>query len=112
MAALTPPQACGPCSSATNRPAKSPSADEWTLEAGDTQWYLYDLAAEKIIEDVEQIDAALRSSPDTPRQCVLDEATLREIRLKVEKHITNSYLKASQAPLGVRPVLKAWLELG
>jgi len=94
-----------------NRPAKNVSTGEWTLEAGDSQWYLYDFATEKIIEDVEGIDALIRSTPDTPRRCALDENLLRETRLKVEKHILNSYLKPAQAPAGIRPVLTAWMEL-
>ena len=36
---------------------------------------------------------------------------LREVRLKVEKHIKNTYLKKVQAPLGVEPVLRAWMEI-
>lgn len=95
-----------------NRPAKNASTGIWDIENGDTQWYLYDLVSDKIIEDVEQIDAVIRSTPDTPRQCVLDEGLLRETRLKVEKHIMNSYLKPSQAPIGAKPALRAWLELG
>ena len=37
--------------------------------------------------------------------------TLSEIRGKIEKHIKNTFLKAMQAPIGVKPVLKAWMEL-
>jgi superfamily II DNA or RNA helicase len=94
-----------------SRPAQNASTGQWDLETGDTQWYLYDLASGKIIEDVEQIDAVIHAEPDTPRQRVLDEATLREARLKLEKHLTNTYLKSAQAPMGVKPILKAWLEL-
>ena len=39
------------------------------------------------------------------------EAALREIRLAVEKHIKNTYLKKVQAPVGVKPTLKCWMEL-
>jgi hypothetical protein len=41
----------------------------------------------------------------------LEQKDLTDIRLKVEKHIKNSYLKSLQAPIGVKPVLKAWMEL-
>ena len=34
-----------------------------------------------------------------------------EIRQRIEKHIKNTYLKQVQAPVGVKPVLKAWMEL-
>ena len=36
---------------------------------------------------------------------------LKDARLKVEKHITNTYLKQLQAPQGVKPILKCWEEL-
>jgi SNF2 family DNA or RNA helicase len=34
-----------------------------------------------------------------------------EIRSRVEKHIKNTYLKRVDAPVGVRPSLKCWMEL-
>ena len=53
----------------------------------------------------------IRSTVETPRRLVMEPASLRELRLKVEKHIKNTYLKQVQAPVGVRPVLKCWMEL-
>ena len=41
----------------------------------------------------------------------MPQADLHEVRLKVEKHIKNTYLKQVQAPVGVSPVLKCWMEL-
>ena len=46
-----------------------------------------------------------------PRRCVIEQATLSEIRGKIEKHIKNTFLKPMQAPVGVKPILKAWMEL-
>ena len=40
----------------------------------------------------------------------MPQATLAEIRAKVERHVKNTYLKKVQAPAGVKPVLKAWLD--
>jgi hypothetical protein len=39
------------------------------------------------------------------------QATLSGVRAKVEKHIKNTFLKRMQAPVGVKPILKAWMEL-
>jgi len=83
----------------------------WTEEAGDTKWYLFDLATEKIADDPAEIVKLIRSTPDTPRKQDIPKQTLSEIRGKVEKHIKNTYLKQVQAPMGVRPTLKAWMEL-
>jgi superfamily II DNA or RNA helicase len=85
--------------------------EEWTEEAGDTKWYLYDVAEGHIAEDPSQIVAIIRSTPETPRHCVIERPTLTEIRQNVEKHIKNTYLKKVQAPIGVKPKLKAWMEL-
>jgi hypothetical protein len=93
----------------------APSAENgtppWTEEAGRAAWYLYDVATGQIEEDPTQIVGPIRSQPDTPRLCTVDKEALSEIRAKVEKHVKNTYLKSVQAPLGVKPVLKCWMEL-
>lgn len=83
----------------------------WTEEAGITRWYLYDLDRDDILEEPAEIVAAVRSHRDTPRRCVMPQTTLVAARAKIEKHIKNTFLKRLQAPLGVKPVLKAWMEL-
>ena len=45
------------------------------------------------------------------RRCTTEAKTLVEIRAKVEKHIKNSYLKRVDAPVGVKPALRCWMEL-
>jgi hypothetical protein len=83
----------------------------WTEEAGRAGWYLYDLATGAIEEDPAKVAAVIRCNPDTPRHCSVAKETLSEVRAKVERHIRNSYLKSVQAPVGVQPALKAWMEL-
>lgn len=85
--------------------------DVWTADAGDVQWYLYDVASGEIREDAPMIVGAIRSTPETPRVTQMEEAKLSNIRIAVEKHIAKSFLRKVQAPLGVKPVLKAWMEL-
>jgi superfamily II DNA or RNA helicase len=86
-------------------------ASIWSTEAGKAGWYLYDLATGKILEQPEEIVAFIRSTPETPRRVTLPQADLHDVRLKVEKHIKNTYLKQVQAPVGVKPVLQCWMEL-
>lgn len=86
-------------------------AEEWTEEAGHTRWYLSDLEGGSIIEEPSQIIDFVRCLPDTARQAKVERKTLSEVRMRVEKHIKNTYLRQVQAPIGVRPVLKAWMEL-
>ncbi len=92
-------------------PALDKEADEFTEEAGTTRWYLYDLDRGAILEDPGEIAGSIRSTPETPRQCTTEEKTLVEIRTTIEKHIKNSYLKRVDAPVGVKPLLKCWMEL-
>ena len=92
-------------------PALDKEAGEFTEEAGTTRWYLYDLDRDAILEEPGEIVASIRSKPETPRKCTTEEKTLVEIRAKVEKHIKNTYLKRVDAPVGVKPALKCWMEL-
>lgn len=84
---------------------------EFTEEAGVTRWYLYDLDRDEVLEEAAEIIGTIRSKPNTPRKCTMEEPTLVEIRDKVLKHIKNTYLKRLDAPVGVRPTLKCWMEL-
>ncbi len=92
-------------------PALDKEAGEFTEEAGTTRWYLYDLDRDVILEEPGEIVASIRSKPETPRACTTEEKTLVELRAKVEKHIKNTYLKRVDAPVGVRPALRCWMEL-
>ena len=76
-----------------------------------SRWYLYDLETEQIEEDTIKINEIIRCSPETPRLCVQSHETLVEIRQKIEKYLKNGYLKRVQAPIGTRPILKAWMEI-
>jgi superfamily II DNA/RNA helicase len=92
-------------------PALDKEKSEFTDEAGITRWYLYDLHKGAITEEPGEIVASIRSKRDTPRNCIMEEKTLVDIRKKVETHIKNTYLKRVDAPVGVKPKLKCWMEL-
>jgi hypothetical protein len=63
------------------------------------------------VDEPSEIVGLIRSTPDTPRHRAIEEKTLSDIRAAVEKHIKNTYLKQVQAPIGVTPALKCWMEL-
>jgi hypothetical protein len=100
-----------PAPTAKARETGTEDAQVWTEEAGHTKWYLFALDTEKIADEPSEIIGLIRSKPDTPRHRAIEEKTLSEIRAAVERHIKNSYLKQVQAPIGVKPVLKCWMEL-
>ncbi len=86
-------------------------AGEFTEDAGTTRWYLYDLDRDAIRDEPGDIVASIRSKPETPRKCTAEQKTLVELRAKIERHIKNTYLKRVDAPVGVKPALKCWMEL-
>jgi superfamily II DNA/RNA helicase len=92
-------------------PALDKEVGEFTEEAGTTRWYFYDLDREAILEEPHDIIGSIRSKPETPRKCTTEEKTLVDLRDKVERHIKNIYLKRVDAPVGVKPGLKCWMEL-
>ena len=92
-------------------PALDKILGEFTEEAGTTRWYLYDLDRRAILEEPGAIVANIRSKPETPRVCREDEPTLLDLRGKLERHIKNTYLKRIDAPIGVKPALRCWMEL-
>ena len=92
-------------------PALDTETGEFTDEAGSTRWYLYDLDRDGILEEPGEIVASIRSERQTPRSCTIEEKTLIGARAKVETHIKNTYLKRVDAPVGVKPSLKCWMEL-
>lgn len=92
-------------------PALDSVTGEFSEDAGTTRWYFFDFERDKPLEDVGEIVDIIRSTRETPRSCSTEEKTLVEMRTKVEKHIKNSYLKRIDAPLGIRPALKCWMEL-
>lgn len=85
--------------------------DIWSVAAGDVRWYLYDIAQDNIIEDAPNIIKFTRSDKETPRKLTIDQSSLSDVRTKIEKHIKRTYLRKVQAPIGVKPILKIWMEL-
>jgi superfamily II DNA/RNA helicase len=100
-----------PAPPAETKDKEKPTAEDWTEEAGQTRWYLYDLAKDKPTEDPAEILELIRCTPETPRRQVIEKQAVAEIRVKLEKYIKNTYLRQVVAPVGVKPRLKAWMEL-
>ena len=92
-------------------PALDKQAGEFTEAAGLTRWYFYDRHRGAILEEPGEIVTSIRAAPETPRKCATEETTLIEIRARIDKHIKNTYLKRIDAPVGVKPTLKCWMEL-
>lgn len=92
-------------------PGLDKELEEFTEEAGSTRWYLLDIASGDILENAGEIVQFIRSTPKTPRKCDMDPGDLADHRKTLLKHIKNTYLASIDAPVGVEPVLKCWMEL-
>ncbi|MBM4120831.1 MAG: helicase [Nitrospira sp.] len=92
-------------------PALDKEKGEFTMEAGTTRWYLYHIDRDTIITEPGEIIESIRSKPNTPRKCMTEEKTLKDIRVQVLKHIKDTYLTRIDAPVGVKPALRCWMEL-
>ena len=74
-------------------------------------WACFDLQGKMVLTEAGAIAALIRSTPDTSRKTAIEEATLSDLRKKVEKQLIAEFLRPLQAPVGVAPVLKCWMEL-
>jgi superfamily II DNA/RNA helicase len=92
-------------------PALDREKGEYTLEAGTTKWYFQDSASSRILTEPGDIIETIRTSKGTERKATLPTKTLSEIRNEVERYITNTYLKRIDAPVGVAPELRCWMEV-
>ncbi len=86
-------------------------AERWSSSAGNVEWYFIDEKTEKILQEPHRIASLIRSSENTSRETVLSKSRLVELRKKVEREIKNDYLRRMSAPAGVKPELKAWMEV-
>jgi hypothetical protein len=88
-----------------------PGKPRWSASAGSTVWLYHDLDGDRTLTDPGAIADAIRCAPETPRHCTADRAKLADLRKKVERQVVQTVLKGLNAPVGVSPVLKCWMEL-
>jgi hypothetical protein len=86
-------------------------AARWSESAGETVWLCTDPEGKTIAETPRTIADLIRSLPETPIHHSLDRAGLSKLREKVEKELIKTHLRSLQAPIGISPVLKCWMEV-
>jgi superfamily II DNA or RNA helicase len=91
-------------------PAKN-AEGEWDEGVSITRWYVYDVGSKEIVESTPQIFTWIHCYPETPRTNAISRKELKEMRLEMDKHVLNSYMKKVQAPQGQAASLLAWMEL-
>jgi superfamily II DNA or RNA helicase len=86
-------------------------AARWSESAGETVWLCSDPEGKTITQSSRAISDLIRSQPDTAVHHSLDRAGLSMLRQKIEKELIKTHLRSLQAPIGVSPVLKCWMEI-
>jgi hypothetical protein len=79
------------------------------IRSGKIQCRVY-LDGNRILTEPGAIAVLIRSEPDTPRRRAMDRVDLSELRKRVERQVVADYLRLLQAPVGVTPILKCWME--
>lgn len=100
------------CYALPGRTVGGDGVETWDSDgARQVRWYFNPFDGGPVLEAAAAIAGRIRSTSDTPRRVKLDRAQLIAARKEVEAHITQGYLRQVQAPVGVKPVLKTWMEL-
>jgi SNF2 family DNA or RNA helicase len=95
-------------------PPEAPLGTERGLEQrGDLRWYFRVAETGEIWESdrLAEIAQAIRSRPDTLRVMRASAQDLKKWREEIERGPVAQYLRALQAPLGVKPTLVCWMEV-
>lgn len=83
----------------------------WSKGDGIYRWYLLDEESGKVTEETYEIWKAIQCEQTDPRCIATDEEHFTTLKKKIDSHIKKSYMRAVQAPLGVKPRLVTWMQL-
>jgi len=92
-------------------PSKRPDGT-WTIHGeGFYKWYLFNPETEEIDEQIYNIWPLIKSEKNTPRVLTTTENDFSVMRKSVDAYINRTYMKAIQAPMGIKPRLTTWMQL-
>jgi superfamily II DNA or RNA helicase len=92
-------------------PSKHPDGTWTAIGEGFYRWYFFNPETEEISGQTYEIWPLIKSESDTPRVLAIQENNFASFRKSVDTHIKNSYMKAIQAPIGIKPRLVTWMQL-
>ncbi len=83
----------------------------WSNGDGLYRWYILDAISGTVIQQPFEIWNAIKCDKEEPRVFYTSETEFAEKRKTIEDYIKKSYLRAVQAPVGVKPRLVTWMQL-
>ena len=87
------------------------SDGSWSDGDGWYRWYMLDPESGTVLDQTYPIWKAIQCEREEPRKMNTNETGFTDARKKVENYIKRNYMRAIQAPIGVRPRLVTWLEM-
>jgi len=92
-------------------PSKHPDGT-WTKPGeGFYKWYLLNPETGVIEEQAYDIWSLIKSEKDTQRVLTIAEKDFSVIKKTIDDYISKTYMKAIQAPIGIKPRLTTWMQL-
>lgn len=84
---------------------------KWTDGNGLYRWYFIENETNKISEQAYDIWKEIRCLPEQERYLITTEEEFSSVRKTVEAYIKKTYMRAIQAPIGVKIRLVTWMQL-
>lgn len=91
-------------------PMKTPDGS-WSTTEDLCRWYLLDTDSHKVTGNIHDIWSLIKCTSGESRRVVRNINDFTAARKEIEAHITETYMRQVQAPMGVRPRLVTWMEL-
>ncbi len=91
-------------------PIKKPDGT-WSSGDGLYRWYLLEPDSNAVCASAFEIWETIKCKDSEPRCLTISAEIFRIARKEIEKHITDSYMKPVQAPLGVSFRLVTWMQI-
>ncbi|MDQ0195735.1 helicase-related protein [Paenibacillus wynnii] len=84
----------------------------WTSGDGFYKWFIFDTQSNEVNEHVFEVWKTIQSQLKDNRILTVTNGEFTSIRKKIEIYINKSYMRNIQAPIGIKPRLAGWMELG
>lgn len=91
-------------------PAKR-ADNSWTDGDGSYRWYFVNPENMEVTDSTYEIWKAIQCESDEARVLIATEEVFSDFKKAVDAHIKKHYMRAVQAPVGVKPRLVTWIQL-
>lgn len=85
--------------------------NSWSDGDGVYRWYFTDLDNDIITDNTYEIWKAIVCNREEPRVLTITEDIFAKAKKKIDTYIKKNYMRAVQAPVGIKPRLVTWMQL-